>query len=89
VGGNRGALAGSGTAEMVAEGEDRAVLTRLVVLENHADFRNVMRVLLGQKPDLEVVAKVKALADDHQRCTELHFEVAVLDLAPPTTTGPT
>ena len=50
------------------------MLTRLLLVENHADFRNVMRVLLGQKPDLEVVAKAKVLADDHQRCTELHSE---------------
>ena len=37
-------------------GEDLATLTRIMLVDDHPDFRDLMVTLLESQPDLEVVA---------------------------------
>jgi DNA-binding NarL/FixJ family response regulator len=61
--------------------------TRVMLVEDQTDFRDLMTALLGREPDLEVVAQAQSLAEARQYCTEVEFEVAVLDLALPDGNG--
>ena len=36
---------------------------RVILVEDHADFRHLMASLLGREPDLEVVAEVGSLEE--------------------------
>ncbi len=64
---------------------DPPVRTRSMIVEDRADFRQLMVALLGREPDLQVVAQVGSLAEA-RRAMSLRFDVAVLDLASPTAT---
>jgi DNA-binding NarL/FixJ family response regulator len=57
-------------------------IVRVMVVEDHAAFRQALAALLGREPDLEVVAQAGSLAQARQM---LHtpLDVAVLDLALP------
>jgi DNA-binding NarL/FixJ family response regulator len=41
--------------------EDLAMRTRVMLVDDHADFRHLMTALLGREPDLEVVAQADRL----------------------------
>jgi DNA-binding NarL/FixJ family response regulator len=64
-------------------GESLATRTRVMLVEDHADFRDFMMVLLGREPDLEVVAQAGSLAEARNRAAAVRFDVAVLDLGLP------
>jgi DNA-binding NarL/FixJ family response regulator len=57
-------------------------MIRILLVEDHAIFRNTLALLLGHEPDMEVVAQAGSLAEAREaldRC----FDVAVLDLGLP------
>jgi hypothetical protein len=35
--------------------------TRVMIVEDHADFRELMKVLLGSQPDIEFLAQAESL----------------------------
>src|SRR5215203_4250318 len=55
---------------------------RVMLVEDHAAFRESLAFLLGREPDLEVVAQAGSLAQARQ-VLGTHLDVAVLDLALP------
>ena len=67
--------------------EDLAMRTRVVLVDDHADFRHLMTALLGREPDLEVVAQAGSLAEARSHATAVRFDVAVLDLGLPDSNG--
>ncbi len=67
--------------------EDLATRTRVMVVDDHADFRGLMTALLGREPDLEVVAQAGSLAEARSHAAALRFDVVVLDLGLPDGNG--
>jgi len=57
-------------------------IVRVMLVEDHAAFRQALAALLGREPDLEVVAQAGSLAEAHQML-DTPLDVAVLDLALP------
>ena len=70
---------------MTAEPEARR--TRVMLVEDHADFRGLMEVLFGRQPDIELLAQAGSLAEARERAAEFEFEVAILDLGLPDGNG--
>ena len=68
-------------------GEDLTLRTRAMLVDDHADFRHLMSALLDREPDLVVVGQAASLAEARQHCTEVEFDVAVLDLGLPDGNG--
>ncbi len=50
-------------------GEDLALRTRAMLVDDHADFRHLMAALIDREPDLEVVAQAESLAEARRHCT--------------------
>jgi DNA-binding NarL/FixJ family response regulator len=67
--------------------EDLAMRTRVMLVDDHADFRHLMTTLLDREPDLEVVAQAGSLAEARSCAAEVRFDVAVLDLGLPDGNG--
>jgi DNA-binding NarL/FixJ family response regulator len=67
--------------------EDLAIRTRVMLVDDHADFRHLMTALLGREPDLEVVAQAGSLAEARSHAAAGDFDVAVLDLGLPDGNG--
>ncbi len=61
--------------------------TRIMLVEDRADFRHLMVALLGRQPDLKVVAQAGSLAEARRRATAMKFEVAILDMGLPDGNG--
>ena len=55
---------------------------RIMLVEDHAAFRQSLASLLGREPDLEVVAQAGSLAQA-RKMLDTPLDVAVLDLALP------
>jgi DNA-binding NarL/FixJ family response regulator len=55
---------------------------RIMLVEDHAAFRQSLATLLSQEPDLEVVAQAGSLAQA-RKILDTPLDVAVLDLALP------
>jgi PAS domain S-box-containing protein len=68
-------------------GDDLAMQTRIMLVDDHADFRHLMTSLLGQEPDLEVVAQAGSLVEARNQAALVSFDVAVLDLGLPDGNG--
>ena len=66
---------------MTAEAQARR--TRVMIVEDHADFRELMQVLLGGQPDIELVAQAGSLAEARDHAAMFEFNVVVLDLGLP------
>ena len=66
-------------------GQDGTQPIRVMHVEDHPDFRDLMRILLDGQPDIEVVAQAGSLAE--ARATGSDFDVAVLDLGLPDGNG--
>jgi DNA-binding NarL/FixJ family response regulator len=58
-----------------------------MLVEDQADFRQLMATLLGRQPDLEVVAQAESLAEARLQAATARFDVVVLDLGLPDGTG--
>jgi DNA-binding NarL/FixJ family response regulator len=69
------------------QGGDVATRTRVLLVEDQADFRRLMVALLARQPDLEVVAQAGSLTEARRHAAEVSFDVAVLDLGLPDGNG--
>ena len=70
---------------MTAEPEARR--TRVMIVEDHADFRDLMEVLLGREPDIDLLALAGSLTEARDQAARLELDVAVLDLGLPDGSG--
>ena len=70
---------------MTAEAQTRP--TRVMIVEDHADFRELMEVLLGRQPDIDILAKAGSLAEARDQAARLELDVAILDLGLPDGSG--
>jgi DNA-binding NarL/FixJ family response regulator len=60
---------------------------RVMLIEDQAEFRHLMEILLAGQPDLEVVAQAGSLTEARSCAATLEFDVAVLDLGLPDGNG--
>ena len=60
---------------------------RVMHVEDHADFRDLMRILLNSQSDIEVVAQAGSLVEARAQAASSDFDVAVLDLSLPDGNG--
>jgi DNA-binding NarL/FixJ family response regulator len=70
---------------MTAEPEARR--TRVMLVEDHADFRGLMEVLLGREQDIELLAQAGSLAEARAQAARFELDVAILDLGLPDGSG--
>ncbi|HEV2744156.1 MAG TPA: response regulator transcription factor [Rubrobacter sp.] len=68
-------------------GESLATLTRIMLVDDHPDFRDLMVTLLESQPDLEVVAQAGTMAEARSQAATSSFDVVVLDLGLPDGNG--
>ncbi|CAA9432480.1 MAG: hypothetical protein AVDCRST_MAG03-3347 [uncultured Rubrobacteraceae bacterium] len=68
-------------------GEGLATLTRIMLVDDHPDFRDLMVTLLQNQPDLEVVAQAGTMAEARSQAATSKFDVVVLDLGLPDGNG--
>lgn len=68
-------------------GEAGTALIRVMLVEDHPDFRELMQTLLNMQPDTELVAQVGSLAEARNRAASSEFDVVVLDLGLPDGNG--
>ncbi len=68
-------------------GEGLATLTRIMLVDDHPDFRDLMVTLLESQPDLEVVAQAGTMAEARTQAATSSFDVVVLDLGLPDGNG--
>ena len=67
--------------------EPEARRTRVMIVEDHADFRDLMEVLLDRQPDIELLAKAGSLVEARAQAARFELDVAVLDLGLPDGNG--
>jgi DNA-binding NarL/FixJ family response regulator len=70
---------------MTGEGESRRI--RVMLVEDHPDFRRLMEGLLGGQADIKVVALAGSLAEARKHAAVVRFDVAVLDISLPDGNG--
>ena len=68
-------------------GDGLATLTRIMLVDEHPDFRDLMVTLLESQPDLEVVAQAGTMAEARIQAATSSFDVVVLDLGLPDGNG--
>ena len=68
-------------------GEVLAARTRVMLVDDHPDFRDLMVTLLERQPDLEVVAQAGTMAEARSQAAASSFDVVVLDLGLPDGNG--
>ncbi len=56
---------------------------RVMVVEDHPDFRALMEALLGRQPDIKLVAQAGSLVEARAHAARLELDVAVLDMGLP------
>jgi DNA-binding NarL/FixJ family response regulator len=56
---------------------------RVMLVEDHSDFRALMEILLNRQSDIELVAQAGSLAEARAQAATLEFDVVVLDLGLP------
>ena len=61
--------------------------TRVMILEDHADFRELMEVLLSNQPDMKLIAQAGSLAEAREQVARFELDVAVLDMGLPDGSG--
>jgi DNA-binding NarL/FixJ family response regulator len=64
-------------------GEGGAEQIRVMLVEDHPDFRDLMEVLLGRQSDIKLVAQAGSLAEARNHALRFEIDVAVLDLGLP------
>jgi DNA-binding NarL/FixJ family response regulator len=70
---------------MTTEPETRRV--RVMIVEDHADFRDLMEILLSRQPDIDLLAQAESLAEARAEVARFELDVAVLDLGLPDGSG--
>ena len=68
-------------------GEGPATPTRVMLVDDHLDFRELLAALLEGQPDLEVVAQAGSMAEARVAAAAARFDVVVLDLGLPDGNG--
>jgi DNA-binding NarL/FixJ family response regulator len=68
-------------------GEDDSRRIRVMLVEDHPDFRRLMEGLLGGQTDINVVAQAGSLAEARKHAAVVRCDVAVLDLSLPDGNG--
>jgi DNA-binding NarL/FixJ family response regulator len=68
-------------------GEDGTERIRILLVEDHPDFRDLMEVLLGSQSDFKLVALAGSLAEARSHAAKFECDVAVLDLGLPDGNG--
>jgi DNA-binding NarL/FixJ family response regulator len=63
------------------------MLTRVMLVDDHPDFRDLMVALLEGQPDLRVVAQAGTMAEARSQAAASSFDVVVLDLGLPDGNG--
>jgi DNA-binding NarL/FixJ family response regulator len=58
-----------------------------MIVEDHADFRDLMGVLLSNQPDIKLIAQAGSLAEARDQAARFELDVAVLDLGLPDGSG--
>ena len=61
--------------------------TRVMIVEDHTDFRELMKVLLGSQPDIELQAQAGSLAEARAQAARFELDVVILDLGLPDGNG--
>jgi two-component system response regulator DesR len=61
--------------------------TRVMIVEDHADFRELMKVLFDRQPDIELLAQAGSLAEARAQAARFELDVAILDLGLPDGSG--
>ena len=70
---------------MTGEAEPRRI--RVMLVEDHPDFRRLMEGLLGGQADIKLVAQAGSLAEARKHAAVVRFDVVVLDLSLPDGSG--
>jgi two-component system response regulator DevR len=65
------------------KGEKGVTPSRVMLVDDQADFRRLMVTFLDRQPELEVVAQAGSLTEARQLAETVSFDVAVLDLGLP------
>jgi DNA-binding NarL/FixJ family response regulator len=60
---------------------------RVMLVDDHADFRHLVAHWISREPDLEVVAQAKSLEEARRNTSSVGWDVAVLDLDLPDGNG--
>ena len=60
---------------------------RVMHIEDHADFRDLIKILLNGQSDIEIVAQAGSLVEARAQAACSEFDVAVLDLGLPDGNG--
>ena len=68
-------------------GEDEPRRIRVMLVEDHPDFRRLMEGLLGGQADIKLVAQAGSLAEARKHAALVRFDVVVLDLSLPDVNG--
>ena len=64
-------------------GEAATKQVRVMLVEDHPDFRALMEFLLNGQSDIELVAEAGSLAEARDHAATFQFDVVVLDLGLP------
>jgi two-component system response regulator DesR len=64
-------------------GEAVTKQVRVMLVEDHPDFRALMEVLLNRQSDINLVAQAGSLAEARDHAAKFQFDVVVLDLGLP------
>jgi two-component system response regulator DesR len=67
--------------------EPESKRTRVMIVEDHADFRELMKALLDRQPDIELLAQAGSLAEARAQAARFELDVAILDLGLPDGSG--
>ena len=70
---------------MTAEAQPRRI--RVMIVEDHADFRGLMEVLLDREPDIELLAQAGSLTEARELAARFEFDVVILDMGLPDGSG--
>ena len=70
---------------MTAEPEGRR--TRAMIVDDHADFRDLMKMLLTSQPDIELLAQAGLLVEARAHAARFELDVAILDIVLPDGSG--
>jgi DNA-binding NarL/FixJ family response regulator len=68
-------------------GEDEPRRIRVMLVEDHPDFRRLMEGLLGGQADIKLMAQAGSLAEARKHAAAVRFDVVVLDLSLPDGNG--
>jgi DNA-binding NarL/FixJ family response regulator len=68
-------------------GEDEPRRIRVMLVEDHPDFRRLMEGLLGEQADIKLMAQAGSLAEARKHAAAVRFDVVVLDLSLPDGNG--